>query len=615
MHTLRRLSPLVCAISLALGSSVLLSGCTNQQAAVNQPESKEHERSVVGQDGPADERSGGRADLGSARAETDRLRDTEDALAAVREERPAAEAAATTATAAPAKPVPATVAPAPAAPPVAYRSSPAPQGVVGNIAMQPPAEPLPVADPTAGENYAEIVANPVHRVSESPVSTFSIDVDTGSYANVRRMLNGGYKPPRDAVRAEEFINYFNYDYPLPQSREVPFTLTTEMSAAPWNSQRQLLLVGLKGYEVPAAQVPKSNLVFLLDVSGSMAEPDKLPLLKDSLRLLVEELDADDSVAIVVYAGAAGMVLPPTSGADKGRILAALDALEAGGSTNGGQGIALAYDLARQAFIQGGINRVLLATDGDFNVGTSDVDSLKAMVEEQRKSGIALTTLGFGQGNYNDEMAEQLADIGNGNHYYIDSVREARKVLVEERTGTLFTIAKDVKIQIEFNPATVSEYRLIGYENRLLKREDFDNDAKDAGEIGAGHEVTALYEIVLAGAGGEQLPALKYQQSQPDQPRAFAGELAHLKLRYKLPDGEKSRLLEQPVRLSDVSTDSNRIAFAAAVAGFAELLRGDGRLGDFGYAQIADLADRARNMQDSSGLRAEFAQLVRRAATM
>lgn len=470
-----------------------------------------------------------------------------------------------------------------------------------------------VTDPTAGETYAKIQLNPVQRVSEQPVSTFAIDVDTGSYSNVRRMLNGGYRPPQDAVRAEELINYFDYAYPLPQDRSIPFSLTTEMSAAPWNPARQLLLIGLKGYEVPASEIPKTNLVFLLDVSGSMEEPDKLPLLKQSLSMLVEELDSDDSVAIVVYAGAAGMVLPPTPGNQRERILAALGSLSAGGSTNGGEGIELAYALARQAYIQGGINRVILATDGDFNVGTADVQSLKSLVEAKRKDGISLTTLGFGQGNYNDAMAEQLANVGNGNHYYIDSVDEARKVLVEERTGTLFTIAKDVKIQIEFNPAQVAEYRLIGYENRLLAREDFDNDAKDAGEIGAGHEVTALYEIALVGSGGEQLPPLRYAADAPES-KQFAGELAHLKLRYKLPDGDRSRLLEHPIKLGSVATDSTRIAFAAAVAGFAEVLRGGGRLGEFGLAEVADLAERSRGA-DPQGHRAEFAELVRKAAAL
>ena len=482
---------------------------------------------------------------------------------------------------------------------------PAPPPQVSEVIAQPgtPQVVTPAPDPVNTERYAELPANPVKQVSEEPVSTFSIDVDTGSYANVRRMLNQGQKPPADAVRAEEFINYFDYDYPLPTDRSAPFSVTTELAAAPWDPNRRLLLVGLKGFEMPAHHLPKSNLVFLLDVSGSMNEPSKLPLLKQSLSLLVEQLDGDDSVSIVVYAGAAGMVLPPTPGNERERIIAALDALTAGGSTNGGQGITLAYALAREAYIEGGINRVILATDGDFNVGTTSTDDLKTLVEAQRVSGISLTTLGFGQGNYNDELSEQLANIGNGNHAYIDTLAEARKVLVDARTSTLFTIAKDVKIQIEFNPKQVSEYRLIGYQNRRLANEDFDNDAKDAGEIGAGHEVTALYELNLS-------PAETAKPSTTD----FGDSLALLKLRFKQPDADTSQLLEFPVRAAQASGNSERLRFAAAVAAFAELLRGTELAAGFDYADVSDLASSARGA-DPFGYRREFLELVQKAAKM
>jgi Ca-activated chloride channel family protein len=371
----------------------------------------------------------------------------------------------------------------------------------------------PAAQPQAGdintEKYADHEDNAVMRVAEQPVSTFSIDVDTGSYTNVRRMLNDGQLPPRDAVRAEEFINYFDYAYAPPTNRKTPFAVHTEVAPAPWNPKHQLMLVGIKGYEIAAAEIPAANIVFLIDSSGSMESPDKIGLLKQSFMAMVPKLRAQDRISIVVYAGSAGLVLPPTSGADHETILSAFDRLSAGGSTNGAAGIELAYQQAKRAYIEGGVNRVILATDGDFNVGTVDMEALKTLVAEQRRSGVSLTTLGFGQGNYNDELSEQLADIGNGNHAYIDTLNEGHKVLVEEMSSTLFTIAKDVKIQIEFNPAVVSEYRLIGYENRMLAREDFNNDAIDAGEIGAGHDVTAIYEVVLAGSDAESVDPLRY----------------------------------------------------------------------------------------------------------
>ncbi len=374
-------------------------------------------------------------------------------------------------------------------------------------AMMSPLQPMPGDVNT--ENYAHRDTNPVQRVSEQPVSTFSIDVDTGSYTNVRRMLNEGQLPPADAVRAEEFINYFDYGYTPPADRAQPFSVTTELAPAPWNAKRQLLLVGIQGYRVPAAQIPASNLVFLIDTSGSMDEPDKLPLLKASLKQLVRELRPQDRVAIVTYAGYAGVALPSTAGDKHATIDAAIDSLGANGSTNGGAGIELAYAQAEQGFIKDGVNRVILATDGDFNVGTVNEEALKTTIEDHRKSGVALTTLGFGQGNYNDAMAVMLADAGNGSHHYIDNLQEGRRVLVDEMSATLLTIAKDVKIQVEFNPSQVQEYRLIGYEKRMLKREDFNNDKVDAGEIGAGANVTAIYEITPKGSHAARIDPLRY----------------------------------------------------------------------------------------------------------
>lgn len=457
------------------------------------------------------------------------------------------------------------------------------------------------------ERYQDHDDNPLQLTAENPVSTFSIDVDTGSYTNVRRMLTASQLPPVDAVRAEEFLNYFDYGYAPPTTRDTPFSVTTELAAAPWNTQRKLLLVGIKGYELPRGEIPPSNLVFLIDTSGSMNSADKLPLLRDAFKQLVAGLREQDRVSIVVYAGSAGLVLPPTPGSQRQRILEALDGLAAGGSTNGGAGIQLAYAMARQAFIKDGVNRVVLATDGDFNVGTTDTQALKTLVANQRESGVALTTLGFGAGNYNEELAEQLADIGNGNHAYIDSLAEARKVLVAEAGSTLFTIAKDVKIQVEFNPAAVAEYRLIGYENRKLKREDFNNDKVDAGEIGAGHDVTALYELTLTGDAG-QIDPLRYGGTKPAN-SVSAEEIAFVKLRYKQPDEDSSRLIERPLRRSELQRSaSERLRFAAAVAAFADSLRGGSHLGKFDLGRIAELARAARG-DDSDGYRAEFVQLV------
>ncbi len=467
------------------------------------------------------------------------------------------------------------------------------------------------SESTDREKYAQLEDNPVKRAAEQPVSTFSIDVDTGAYANVRRFLNAGRLPPRDAVRVEELINYFDYDYPPPDGRQPPFQVNTELAATPWNPQTLLLAIGIKGYELPKTQLPPANLVFLIDVSGSMDSPDKIGLLKPALKLLVRQLRPQDKVAIAVYAGAAGMVLEPTPGSQRAKIEAALDQLSAGGSTNGGAGIQLAYNLARQGFVEGGVNRVILATDGDFNVGTVNFQALKDLVEAQRKSGVALTTLGFGAGNYNDRLMEQLADAGNGNHAYIDTLQEANKVLVEQMSATLLTIAKDVKIQIEFNPALVGEYRLIGYENRVLRREDFNNDAVDAGDIGAGHTVTALYEIALKGSGGSLNDPLHYGPTAADSaPRG--DEIAFLRLRYKQPDSEVSQLLEQPIRRGQVVGDwretSERFRFAAAVAGFGQVLRGGRYTRDFGYDEVLALARTARGT-DPHGYRGEFLNLV------
>ena len=473
--------------------------------------------------------------------------------------------------------------------------------------MPSPILPQPTPGDINREHYTHRDSNPVQLAAEQPVSTFSIDVDTGSYTNVRRMLNQGQLPPADAVRAEEFINYFDYGYAPPTDRAQPFSVTTELAPAPWDAQRQLLLIGIQGYRVPKAQIPASNLVFLIDTSGSMDEPDKLPLLKASLKQLVRELRAQDRVAIVTYAGHAGVALPSTAGDRHATIDAAIDSLGAGGSTNGGAGIELAYAQAEQGFIKGGVNRVILATDGDFNVGTVSEQALKTTIEDHRKSGVALTTLGFGQGNYNDAMAVMLADVGNGSHHYIDSLQEGRRVLVDEMSATLLTIAKDVKIQVEFNPAQVQEYRLIGYEKRMLMREDFNNDQVDAGEIGAGANVTAIYEITPKGSDAARIDPLRYGD-HAERPRR-GGELAFLRLRYKLPGQTISKLIERPIAAQTEGAASERLRYAAAVAAFADALRGGRYLDGYGYPQIAQLARNARG-DDARGDRAGFVQLVK-----
>ncbi|MEA3038925.1 MAG: Ca-activated chloride channel [Sphingomonadales bacterium] len=459
------------------------------------------------------------------------------------------------------------------------------------------------------ENRERYEANPVstiQAVADAPVSTFAVDVDTGSYANVRRMLTAGEMPPPDAVRTEELLNYFRYDYPLPPDRARPFSVTTDVALTPWNAETRLLRIGLRGYDVARSERPPANLVFLVDVSGSMEEPDKLPLVQCSLALLAEQLTPRDRVSIVVYAGNAGLVLPPTY--DKAKVVAALARLQAGGSTAGGEGIALAYRIAEENRIEGGINRIFLATDGDFNVGVTDTRALIGMVERERDKGITLTTLGFGTGNFNDAMMEQIADHGNGNYAYVDGPREAQKVLGEELSSTLFTIAKDVKVQVEFNPAYVREYRLIGYENRALTEQDFSNDKVDAGDIGASHQVTALYEIVPAGAKG-WLPDRHFAVNRRDEAGAANGQLAWLRLRYKLPDASESKLIEQPIAAGLVASagrPSGDTAFAAAVAGFGQKLRHDPWLKKFDYAD-------ARRLAASAGTgdywRREFLKLV------
>ncbi|QOQ74311.1 VWA domain-containing protein [Pseudomonas poae] len=460
------------------------------------------------------------------------------------------------------------------------------------------------------EHYQNLPENPVYSVAQQPVSTFSADVDTGSYANVRRFLNQGSLPPDGAVRLEEMVNYFPYDYRLPTDGS-PFGVTTEVAPTPWNPHTRLLRIGIKACDRAVADLAPANLVFLVDVSGSMDRREGLPLVKSTLKLLVDQLREQDRVALVVYAGESRVVLEPTSGREKTRIRNAIDQLTAGGSTAGASGIELAYQMARAGFIDKGINRILLATDGDFNVGVSDFDSLKQMAANQRKSGISLTTLGFGVDNYNEHLMEQLADAGDGNYAYIDNLREARKVLVDQLSSTLAVVARDVKLQVEFNPAQVSEYRLLGYENRALKREDFSNDKVDAGEIGAGHTVTALYEIVPKGQKG-WLEPLRYAAAPAAE--NTSAELAMLRVRYKPAAGGKSQLLERPI--STVSTQaSDDLRFSAAVAAFAQQLKGDGRYtGNMSLQDTAALARSARG-DDPFGLRNEFVQLVELAQSL
>jgi Ca-activated chloride channel family protein len=459
------------------------------------------------------------------------------------------------------------------------------------------------------ETYNPFDDNGVKLVSNDPVSTFSIDVDTGSYSNMRRMLNQGIIPPQDSIRVEEMINYFNYNYPNPDNTNQPFSISTELAPTPWNSNSQLLHVGIQGYEIENSQRPASNLTFLVDVSGSMNSPDKLGLLKSSFKLMTKNLRKQDKVAIVVYAGAAGAVLDSTSGDKKSKILQALDKLTAGGSTNGAAGIELAYQISEENFIKDGINRVIIATDGDFNVGTTNFEQLTELVSRKKENGISLTTLGFGNGNYNDHLMEQLANKGNGNYAYIDTLKEANKVLVNEISSTLMTIAKDVKIQIEFNPLVVSQYRLIGYENRVLNNEDFNNDKIDAGEIGSGHNVTAMYEVVLTGDKGWVEP-LKYQSNNEHKP--YSNELATLKVRYKQPNEDKSQLIVNTINKSQIIKNLNQASdnfkLSTSVAGFGQLLRGGKMIQQFSYKDVKNLAQQTM-AKDQYGYRGEFLQLV------
>jgi Ca-activated chloride channel family protein len=461
------------------------------------------------------------------------------------------------------------------------------------------------------EEYDRIYENIFLDALKNPLSTFSIDVDTASYANVRRFINTNQYPYKDAVRIEEMINYFSYDYPLPKKTQ-PFAIYTEISGCPWNPDHRLIHIGLQGKMLESKHLPPSNLVFLLDVSGSMEPANKLPLLKKAFKLLVNELGEKDRVSIVVYAGAAGLVLPSTPANQKDEIFAALDRLSAGGSTAGGAGIQLAYKVAWENFIPDGNNRIILATDGDFNVGVSSTSELVRTIEDKREKGIFLTILGFGMGNYKDGRMEQIADKGNGNYHYIDNLLEAKKVFVNDMRGTLFTIAKDVKIQVEFNPTKVKAYRLIGYENRMLKKEDFADDTKDAGELGAGHTVTALYEVIPYGSK-EEVPVvgdLKYQVVKID-PKAYRSkEILTVKLRYKKPDGKKSQLLEIPLADKNIALAkaSENFKFSAAVAEFGMLLRDSEFKGQSSYEDVLKLAQQGKG-QDRHGYRTEFIKLV------
>jgi len=485
------------------------------------------------------------------------------------------------------------------------------------MAMAPPAgmsmQSIPRQPASATEfnteSYDRVNENAFLEVIKNPLSTFSIDVDTASYTNVRRFINDGGLPPADAVRIEELVNYFSYDYPQPAKGE-PFSFTTELADAPWQSGNRLLLIGLQGVRIPVDKLPPANLVFLIDVSGSMDEENKLPLLVKSFKLLVSQLRPQDRVAIVVYAGRAGLVLPSTSGSEKQKIVAALDGLQAGGSTAGGQGIQLAYQVARENFMKNGNNRVILATDGDFNVGASSDAEMERLIEEKRKDGVFLSVLGFGMGNYKDSKMQKLADRGNGNYAYIDTLLEAKKVLLSQFGGTLMTIAKDVKMQVEFNPAKVKAYRLIGYEKRMLRAEDFADDKKDAGELGSGHTVTALYEIVPAdgaAAGGQELT---YQTTRVKDSARASAELATIRFRYKKPQEETSKELVRniPAVVSKLDKAGSNIGFAAAVAEWGMLLRNSEHKGCASYAQVLGMARTAKGA-DYEGYRAEFIRLV------
>ncbi|NRQ15027.1 vWA domain-containing protein [Ensifer sesbaniae] len=500
--------------------------------------------------------------------------------------------------------------------------SAAPLSAVGAVQPQMTFLPAPVArhellaaPEENRERFGKAESNPVKSVATDPVSTFSIDVDTASYAFVRRSLMEGQMPEPDAVRVEEMVNYFPYDWPRPVTAAEPFKATVTVTPTPWNGGTRLMHVAIKGYDVVPAEAPKTNLVFLIDVSGSMDEPDKLQLLKSAFRLLVEKLKPEDTVSIVTYAGNAGTVLEPTTVKDKAKILAAIDTLQPGGSTAGAEGIDAAYALAEKAFVKGGVNRVMLATDGDFNVGPSSDEDLKRLIEEKRRSGIFLSVLGFGRGNYNDALMQTIAQNGNGTAAYIDTLAEAQKTLVEEAGSSLFAIAKDVKLQVEFNPTAIAEYRLIGYETRALKREDFNNDKVDAGDIGSGHSVTAIYEVTPKGSPAVLNDDLRYATAEKPGAEASpnSGELAFLKIRYKKPDGDRSELITTPVTeanavpsLAEAPTD---VRFSVAVAAFGQKLSGVTALADYSYDSIIDLAAASKGA-DPFGYRGEFVNVVR-----
>jgi len=491
-------------------------------------------------------------------------------------------------------------------------ASPPPMSAIGGVMVFEPS--TPVVD-EGRDKFEKFDVNPVRQVADAPVSTFSADVDTASYSFVRRQLTAGRLPQKDSVRVEEMVNYFDYAWPAANSAKTPFKPTVVVSDSPWGKGRKLVHIGIKGYEIPSDNAPGANLVMLIDVSGSMQSPDKLPLAVQSMELLLSSLKPTDTVGIVVYAGAAGTVLEPTLVKDKQKIIAALRDLRSGGSTAGAEGIERAYQLAEAHFRKGGVNRILLATDGDFNVGIDGTEELKGFVERKREKGIFLSVLGFGQGNYRDELAQALAQNGNGVAAYIDTLGEAQKVLVQEAGASLFTIAKDVKLQVEFNPATVAEYRLVGYETRALKREDFNNDAVDAGDVGSGHSVTAIYEITPVGSAARMVDKSRYaKESPPPATTGSASEYGFLKIRYKLPDSDTSQLIEQPILIAsrDVPQNLQRdVQFATAVAGFGQLLRGSTFTGTLSYDDIIKQPQAAKG-DDQFGYRTEFVQLVRKA---
>jgi len=492
------------------------------------------------------------------------------------------------------------------------------------VAARPyyPPYPWPPVIPSGADRFPDKEPNGVLSAAEHPVSTFSIDVDTASYAFVRRALNGGRKPPREAVRVEEMVNYFPYAYPAPQDRAQPFRVTTTVMPSPWSADNQLVHIAIRGYDISRRERPRANVVLLIDISGSMQPSDRLPLLQQGFRLFAQQLRDDDRVAIVTYAGNAQTVIEPTSGRDKHKILEVIDNLRAGGSTAGGEGLQRAYALAERHFDKQAVSRVILATDGDFNVGITDPKELERFIVAKRKSGIYLSIFGVGAGNLNDALMQRLAQAGNGNAAHIDSLLEARKAMSEEIASTLFPIADDVKVQVEFNPGRVAEYRLIGYETRTLRREDFKDDKVDAGDIGAGHTVTAVYEITPVGAKERRTDPLRYQpESERVPPARNSGrgdELAFVKLRYKLPGEAASRLIERPLRAADAlaSLDGAPVEqrFAVAVATFAQRLRGESAVDGFSYSAIAQFANAARGA-DPDGYRAEFVRLVRMAETL